>query len=128
MSLGAALDVQNTDDTASNQVLILKSADRATPTANDEGYISLYNDDSNGNQVEFSRIAWVASDVTYTTKDSRIEFGVMSDNTLTEVMQIDNTGLALNTLSVSGTPAVFFYFSVINPQSVVSGSGSRRRS
>jgi len=88
---GSALfDFQNTTDAASNQLFILRSGNRATPTDNDEGYISLYNDDSAGAQTEFSRISWVALDVTNTTKDASITFDVMVNDTLTEKFSIGN--------------------------------------
>src|SRR3989338_3348886 len=80
-------------DAASNQVLVLQSGNRATPADDDEGYVSLYNDDSTGTQVEFSRMSWLATDVTNTTKDSKIEFDVMSNNTLTTALTIEASGV-----------------------------------
>ena len=94
-SSGVALTAQNSTDGASNQVAVFKSGNRTTPADNDEGYISFYNDDSTGTQVEFSRLSWKATDVTNTSKDSQLEFDIMSANTLTTVATIDNGGLNL---------------------------------
>src|SRR3989338_9816676 len=98
---GLGLDVQNTADAASNQVVVLQSGNRATPADDDEGDVSLYNDDSTGTQVEFSRMSWVATDVTNTTKDSKIEFDVMSNNTLTTILAITNSGLDTSAIATS---------------------------
>jgi hypothetical protein len=86
---GNVLAVQNTTDAASNQVAILRSGNRGTPADDDEGYLSLSNDDSNGAQQEFARLTWIAKDVTNTTKDAAFRLDLMLANTLTMGMLID---------------------------------------
>ena len=106
-SSGVALTVQNSSDASSNQVAIFQSGNRTTPTDNDEGYLSFYNDDSTGTQVEFSRMSWKATDVTNDSKDSQIEFDVMVGDTLTQTVVINSGGIDLPTsgdgYSIEGT-------------------------
>ena len=106
-SLELALTVQNSSDASSNQVAIFQSGNRATPADNDEGYVSFYNDDSTGTQVEFSRMSWKATDVTNDSKDSQIEFDVMVGDTLTQTVIISSGGIDLPTsgdgYSIEGT-------------------------
>lgn len=93
-----AITIQNTTDFSSNQVAIFKSGNRGTPADGDNGYVSLYNDDSTGTQVEFSRISWVATDVTNTTKDGRLTLSTMVDNGLTAGMSVVGQSIGVGTL------------------------------
>lgn len=81
--------IQNPIDTASSQVLILKSG-RRDPVGidNDEGYISFFNTDSTGGiaQVEFMRQTWIATDVTNTAKAAGYQIELMQNNTLRDYM------------------------------------------
>ncbi len=98
---GIALDVQNTVDAASNQVAILRPGNRATPTNGDEGFISLFNDDSTGTQVEFGRLTWVAGDVSNVGKDGRFIISLMRSNTLRNLFQITEGSTKFNEDSVN---------------------------
>jgi len=91
----ARLDVWEKTDAASNLVSVFRGGDRAVPAANDEGYISLYNDDSAGTSAEFSRLTWVATDVTAASKDSQVEFACMAANTLTDIFFVKNADVDL---------------------------------
>jgi len=93
---GIALVVQNTMDASSNQVAIFKSGNRATPTDQDEGYFSFFNDDSTGTQDEFARITWIASDVTSTSKDSILKFAVRKTNILQTLFTIYSSATVFN--------------------------------
>ncbi|MFH1827092.1 MAG: hypothetical protein ABH812_01500, partial [bacterium] len=90
---GLASVFQNTSDSAVNQVATFGSGNRATPANNDEGYLSLLNDDSTGTQVEFSRLTWVAADVLNTSKDAEIQFDVQNNNSLTKILSVQGTGI-----------------------------------
>lgn len=96
---GNAITIQNTTDVFSNQVAIFKSGNRGTPDDGDEGYVSLYNDDSTGTQVEFSRLSWVATDVTNTTKDSRLTLSTMVNNSLTAGMSVVGQSIGVGTFT-----------------------------
>ena len=112
-----ALDVQNTTDAASNQVGVLGSGNRAVPAANDEGYLTLKNDDDLGAQVEFARITWRATDVVNTTKDAAIRLDAMVANTLTNLFILDGSGLSIasgDAFQIAGT-------SVLNATTLGSG-------
>lgn len=78
---GDILTVTNDTDVASNQVLVLQG-DRATPTNNDEVYMSFKLSDSAGNQDEFGRISVRANDVTSTSEDGVIRFSIVTAGTL----------------------------------------------
>lgn len=93
VNAGPSLSGQNTTDAASNRVLTLLSGNRATPANNDEGYIAFWNDNSDGNLTEFSRLSFVATDVTAASKDGALEFAVMKANSLTKILTIDGTGI-----------------------------------
>ena len=88
---GNVVDIQNTTDGASNQVAILRGGNRGTPTDDDEAYISLTLDDSDGAQAEFARITWIARDVTSNNKDGQIEFSVQTADALTPILTIDSS-------------------------------------
>lgn len=107
---GNALILQNTTDAVSNQVAIFRSGNRATPAANDEGYITFQNDDSTGTQAEFSRMTWKATDIVNTTKDSMIKFETMVNNNLTKTLTLKEGKVSIGSadstylLYVYGTP------------------------
>uniref|UniRef100_A0A6M3KD41 Uncharacterized protein n=2 Tax=viral metagenome TaxID=1070528 RepID=A0A6M3KD41_9ZZZZ len=106
---GVALDVQNTTDASSNQVAIFKGGNRGTPADNDEGYLSFFLDDSTGTQAEFARMTWIATDVTSTTKDSKISFAVSSNRNagaLTTAFEITSTDAAVVSTTVTA-PMVY---------------------
>jgi len=83
---GVPLDLQNTTDAASNEVMQLGGGNRGTPTDNDEAFIKFDLDDDLGAQTEFVRFTWKALDVTNTSKDSRPEFQYYTANTLRELV------------------------------------------
>lgn len=80
-----------TTGTASKQVAILDAGGRSVPADGDEGYLSLYNDDSTGTEVEFGRITWVATDVTNTTKAAGYQIELMQNDTLRDYMHFSAT-------------------------------------
>ena len=104
---GVALSIQNTTDAASNQVAIIHGGNRATPADGDEGYISFDLDDSNGAQAEFARLTFESNDVTSTTKDGEFRLSVMVNNTLTDRLTVNETGVnATTALQLGGTDVV----------------------
>jgi hypothetical protein len=70
--------------------------DRATPTDGDAMYVDYRLSDSGGTQTTFGRMTITASDVTDATEDGKFEFSVMSAGSLTEILEFDNTGMALS--------------------------------
>jgi hypothetical protein len=104
------LEVQNANDAASNQVVILQSGNRATPTDDDEGFISFMNNEQGGTDalIEFARQTWKALDVTSTTKDAQFEFAVMKANSLTDCLLLGalTTTLTADNIALVGTTAV----------------------
>ena len=90
-STGAALAVQNANDTASNQVAIFRGANRATAADGDNGYITYTLEDSGGDQSEFARMTWMANDVSANTKDSKVVWSVQTGNSLTDVWEISSS-------------------------------------
>lgn len=89
----------NTADNASVLVLRL-DGNRTTITDGDEAYMSLMLSDSAGTQTEFARITWEATDVTNTTEDGTLIFGVMTNAVLTSELQLD--GAALSPFATGG--------------------------
>lgn len=104
---GAGIRGVNTTDGASVQVALFEG-DRATMAANDEAYVSLKLSDAAGNQDEFARITWRGTDVTSTSEDGRLQFGVITAGTLadelyltaTELSPAANDGIALGTTAL----------------------------
>jgi len=97
-STSVPLTAWNLTDGTSNQVAIFKANERATAVDNDQGYLSFYGDDSEGDSVEFGRLTWEMDDVTTSTKDSTLRFYTMTDNVM-------NSGMTLagDNLSISGS-------------------------
>src|SRR3972149_8865211 len=85
---GLVLDLWNTLDAASNQIVIFRGGDRLTPATNDEAYHSFYLDDSAGASSEFVRQRWIGKDISSTSKDGILEFDLMLDNVLTQWFQL----------------------------------------
>lgn len=98
----------NNSDLATVQALIL-DGDRATPSANDNVYMSMRLSDSAGNQDEFVRITATATSVTSTTEAGSLTIGVMTGGTLTNAIVLTptaltpfaNDGIALGSATVS---------------------------
>lgn len=90
--VGNALIVQNTSDAVSVQTAVFRSGNRVTAADNDEGVISLNAQQNTGAFAEFCRMTWVATDVTSTTKDGAWELACMSNNTLTDLIRVEDTG------------------------------------
>jgi len=93
---GVALDVQNTTDSASNQIAIFRGANRVTPTDNDSSFISITGDDSTGTQVEIARMTTIFRDVTSTSKDARMTFNIMDNNALRNYLLIGDGAFVIN--------------------------------
>lgn len=89
---GLPLDLVNSTNAASNQVLTLES-DRATPANNDEAYISFKLSNSAGTQTEMARITGQASSVTAGNESGRLYFWVANSPTLTSVMFLSGGAL-----------------------------------
>lgn len=88
----SAMRLINSTDGASNQGLRVES-DRATPTDGDVVYVSAYLSDDAGNQDEMARITFRALDVSATTEDADITWGIMVAGSLTNKMVMDSTAL-----------------------------------
>ena len=97
-----AITLQNSFDSASNLVAVFAGADRSTAVDDDSAYISYKLEDSSGNQAEAARMRWELNDVTSTTKDGRVVFSVMVNNTLTDVLDIQSTASSDVTSTFSG--------------------------
>lgn len=95
-SAGLPLKGTNSTDGASVQALVLEG-DRATPTDNDEVYISinLSNDGAvtSAAQKEFSRMTVVATDVSENSEDGAVLLGVMIAGTLTNKLRLEGSAL-----------------------------------
>ena len=99
----------NSTDSVTNVVLRLES-DRATPTNGDVVAIQLFLSDSAGTQTEFARISGVATDVTDTSEDGSLTFGVTIAGTLTNRLTLTGTTLqpvTNDTISL-GTASLMF--------------------
>ena len=83
----------NTTDSASVRALIIEG-DRTTITTNDAVYVSFLLSDSAGNQDEFGRISAVATDVTSTSEDGQMYFGVVIAGTMSNRITLAATTLA----------------------------------
>jgi hypothetical protein len=90
-STGPAFIAQASRDAASNQVAIFRGGDRATAADGDAAYISYTLEDSGGTQAEFARMAWIANDVTSSTKDSKVVWSIQTGDTLTDVWEISSS-------------------------------------
>ncbi len=96
--------IQNITDTTANQVASFYANMRATPTANDQGYLSFYGSATGAGQQEFSRILWEMNNVGNTTKNSTLRFYNQVNNTLTEGMSLAGTNLNVNgDVKISGS-------------------------
>ncbi len=106
---------QNPADAASNQVAIFKSGNRGTPANDDEGFLSFFNDDSTGAQVEFSRLTWIATDVQSGSKDSAITFSTYIANSFAERLRIEGINLGLGTANPAAEyfPAAGAHFRMV---------------
>jgi hypothetical protein len=70
--------------------------DRATPAANDSGYISFMLSNSAGTQFEMARMAWAATDVTASSEDSFLSWATTSGGTLATELVLTNEFLRPN--------------------------------
>jgi len=86
-----ALTIQNSFDSASNLVAVFSGGNRSAAADDDNAYISYKLEDSSGTQAEAARMRWELNDVTSNTKDGRVVFSVMVNNTLTDVLDIQST-------------------------------------
>lgn len=93
---GTALIAQNTTDSAAEQVAILRGPDRATPSDGQDIYLSVELEDDAPGFSEFCRLTFQANDVTNTSKDAEIRFGVQVANTLTDQVTISQQGLEVD--------------------------------
>ncbi len=106
----APVRVINNTDSASLCGFRIDS-DRATPANNDNVYMSFHLSDSAGNQDEMARIRCLATDVTSTSEDARLDFHIMVAGTLTQKLLLnfsyfgpttdDNTALGTATFGWS---------------------------
>ena len=100
VTAACALDVQNTVDAASNQVAVFRGGNRATPTDNDEAYISFTLDNDGGVQTEAVRLTWIAKDVTAATFDAQLKFGVATAGGIVDMLLIDSTAVGVITTTI----------------------------
>jgi hypothetical protein len=102
-----AIYVVNNVNTATASVAVFEG-DRSAPTNNDQAHIDLRLSDSAGNQDVFARIKWLATDVTSTSEDGWMYFGVTTAGTYADELILSGTalfpqttgGLALGTSSL----------------------------
>ena len=80
----------NLTNNIANQVAVFSGAN-STKADGDEIYLSFKLHDSAGNLDEFARMTVEATDVTTTTEDGQIRFGVIVAGTLTDVFTINST-------------------------------------
>lgn len=85
--------VKDPGDTASGEIARLIAVHRVSPTDDDEGYLSLFNEDSGSTPEEFSRISWIADDVTTTEEDGAMSFDVRVAGSLVEAMRLQGDGV-----------------------------------
>jgi len=95
---------QNTNvgagDPFSLEVLRLAAGNNVAGADGDELVMPFYLDDDQGggvgSQVEFARLIVIAKDVTSTTKDAEVQFGIMLGNTLRRLWQFGADGVVLD--------------------------------
>ena len=109
---GAGLvTIARVNDSASNNVMNITGNDRAVPANDDEGFLTLQLDSSNGATTEFARISWVATDVTAGSQDSAVDFDARVAGTLTHIMRVGSDGtnpvVAINTASPTASAGNF---------------------
>jgi hypothetical protein len=80
----------NTTDNASVRIARF-DGDRATPAANDAGYVSFYLSDSAGTQKEMVRLTTLAAAVTAGAEDARWLIGTLSGGTLTTRLHLSSS-------------------------------------
>lgn len=85
-SSNTALDIQNTNDSAEEQVMIIRGPNRATAASLDQVYTSAFMDDSNSDQQETHRLVYQANTVTASSMDTEYRFYSVLDNTLRETL------------------------------------------
>lgn len=113
--------VTNTTDTASVEGLSIEG-DRATPTANDEVYMTFRLSDSVGTQTSFARIVTVATTVTDASETADLKFQTISSGSLASRALLNatafrpnaNDGIALGTATVSFSDLFLAEGGVIN--------------
>ena len=88
----------NLTNNAANQVAVFSGAN-STKADGDEIYLSFKLADSAGNIDEFARITVEATDVTTTSEDGQIRFGVAVAGTLTDVFTINSSTGGAATIS-----------------------------
>ena len=88
----------NLTNNVANQVAVFSGAN-STKADGDEIYLSFKLHDSAGNLDEFARMTVEATDVTTTTEDGQIRFGVIVGGTLTDVFTIDSSTGGAATIS-----------------------------
>jgi len=88
----------NLTNSITNQVAVFSGAN-STKADGDEIYLSFKLHDSAGNLDEFARMTVEATDVTTTTEDGQIRFGVIVGGTLTDVFTIDSSTGGAATIS-----------------------------
>lgn len=84
---------RNIEDSANVNALVVEG-DRATPANGDTANILLRLSDSAGVQTIASRIRWSLTDVTDTSEDATLTFGVVVAGTLTDELVLSGTALA----------------------------------
>ena len=85
-----AATFSNITNATANQVAVFSGAN-STRADGDEIYLSFKLADSAGNLDEFARMTVEATDVTTTSEDGQIRFGVIVAGTLTDVFTINST-------------------------------------
>lgn len=116
---GAPAQLTNTNLNSPSGII---EGDYASPAANDFAYVMLRLSDSAGNQDEFARITWTATDVASSSEDGRLSFGVVAGGTLTNYVALEpnvfrpnvNDGTALGSGSLAWSDAFFASGATLN--------------
>jgi len=87
----------NTTDAVSNEVVHFVGNTRGTAADDDEGFLVFDLTDSAGNEQEFVRWVWEATDVTNGSEDGNIHIEVMHDGTLIDALEFHTTEAAQDT-------------------------------
>lgn len=103
---GALIDALENTDAASTTTMILRGNNRATAGPGDQSSIDFYLDNDASTSALFTRLTWQANNVGAATRDGEFRLGVMVNNSMTDRMTINETGvLATGLLDIVGVNA-----------------------
>ncbi len=85
--------IQNATDTASNQSLVIKGANRATPAVGDTVYQSFYQKNSVGTFIESGRLSTTIQDVTSGSEIGTVILSIVEAGTLQTKVKYEDTNI-----------------------------------